>query len=38
VTTLYLALVLFGFAFAVAFKARRRRNAVKRGLLLLSYP
>jgi hypothetical protein len=38
VTTLYFALVLFGFAFAVAFKARRRRNAVKRGLLLLSYP
>jgi hypothetical protein len=28
----------FGFAFAVAFKARRRRNAVKRGLILLTYP
>jgi hypothetical protein len=26
------------FAFAVAFKARRRRNAVKRGLILLTYP
>jgi hypothetical protein len=38
VTTLYLALVLFGFAFAVAFKARRRRNAFRLGLLLLSYP
>jgi hypothetical protein len=38
VTTLCFALVLFGFAFAVVFKARRRRNAFRRGLLLLTYP